>query len=111
MKGAEACIALQGRPITERIPEALARRKYRMKVARHLKMARAEFEEVDWVSHSRAVGVEQSPALKRILWDHHPTQARLKMQRRSTGDKCAMCGEKDTMNHFYECKRVNESDK
>ena len=67
MSGAGACVAIQGKPITGRIPEAMARRKYWRKVAKHLQMAKSEFEDVDWVRHSRAVGIERSPALKRII--------------------------------------------
>ena len=51
MSGAEVCVAVQGRPITGRISEVLAKRKYGKKVAKYLDMTPMAFETIDWVSH------------------------------------------------------------
>ena len=107
MTCSEACIAVKGEPITGKMHHVLARRKYATKVAKHLKMSKIEFDEVDWVSHSRAVELERSPALKRIIWGHHPTRSRMKMQGRCQSGTCILCGENDARDHFLECTKMN----
>ena len=109
MTSAEACIAVQGRPITGKISEVLAKRKYSKRVAKYLDMTPATFEMIDWVSHSRAMGLEKSPGLRRIIWKHHPTRAKLKIQGRCPTNSCLLCGKADTTNHFYGCVKINES--
>ena len=104
-----ACLALKGEPITGKINRALARQKYATKVAKHLGMSTTSFDEVDWVSHSRALGLERSPALRRIIWGHHPTRSRLRMQMRSPSGECILCGKKDVWEHFLECAKINDS--
>ena len=61
------------------------------------------------MSHSRAVGLEKTPALKRIIWGHNPSRARLKQQKKAPDGTCTLCGEKDTTEHFLSCRKVNES--
>ena len=75
---AKACLAVDGFPVTEPIREVLLKWKYAPIVAAHLGMVEGTFSEIDWPSHARALGTEQSPELTRIVWGHHPTRLHLK---------------------------------
>ena len=90
-----ACLGVKGKPIIGNINCALAKRKYATMVAKHLVTSRTSFDELDWVSHSRALGLERSHEVRRIIWGHHPTRTQMRMQRIIPSGECILCREKD----------------
>lgn len=109
MKETKSCLAIKGRPVTGSHREALLKCKYRPIIAKHLGMCYPTFDSIDWEGHARAIGMERSPALKRIVWGHHPTKAHLKLTGQYPTSSCPLCGEDDTSEHFIVCVKLNAS--
>ena len=75
----EVTLMTGGEAITESFHRRLEREEYSEQVANHLKIDKNDFEKIDWAAHETAVKTIDLPAVKRILWGHHPTRARLHM--------------------------------
>ena len=105
----EVTLVMEDEAVTEPIRQRLERTKYADKVTEYLHIDKHSFREIDWAAHEAAVKTVDSQAVKRILWGHHPTRARLHMQRRHGSPNCPLCGEKDLADHFVHCPAVNRS--
>ena len=68
-------------------------------------------KEIDWKAHADSLDTIGSMALRRIIWNKHPTHSRMRMMKNHPSGRCPLCGEMDYNRHPLECQVVSDTDK
>ena len=102
-------LLIEGGVVTDKIREALEKQKYAKKVRQHLAMSEAAFDSIDWKAHTDALQKVQGTSLNKLLWEQHPTRAKLKRMKRHTSKLYPLCDADDEGDHFLQCWEVNTS--
>ena len=83
-------------------------------VRRRLRMGGNAFRLVDWDMHGKSLRMVSSnyrPGVQKMIWGENPCSVKLCRDGKITDDKCPLCGEVDTKDHFLKCNIVQTSEK